>query len=158
MAELKWIEDFIDLSTTRSFSLTAENRFVTQPALSRRIKQLEDWFGATLVQRNGRKPISLTDEGSAFLPMARDMVDSLLKVRQTVIARVAQKPAWATMSVLDEPTNDQTTTLNGQLSLPARSEVHQPSDAEAEAEHSVLIVDASKVVLSVLAKSVGSVG
>ncbi|KAB0771523.1 LysR family transcriptional regulator, partial [Pseudomonas aeruginosa] len=36
--ELKWLEDFIALAGTRSFSQAAEKRFVTQPALSRRIR------------------------------------------------------------------------------------------------------------------------
>ncbi|KAB1898868.1 LysR family transcriptional regulator, partial [Micromonospora sp. AMSO1212t] len=49
--ELTWLEDFIALAGTRSFSQAAEKRFVTQPAFSRRIRSLEDALGLTLVNR-----------------------------------------------------------------------------------------------------------
>jgi LysR family transcriptional regulator, hypochlorite-specific transcription factor HypT len=34
--ELKWVEDFLQLAETGSFSRAAELRYVTQPAFSRR--------------------------------------------------------------------------------------------------------------------------
>ncbi|WP_288479578.1 LysR family transcriptional regulator, partial [uncultured Pseudomonas sp.] len=34
--EFKWLEDFVALAATYSFSQAAEKRFVTQPAFSRR--------------------------------------------------------------------------------------------------------------------------
>ena len=39
--ESKWLEDFISLAETRSFSRAAEARHVTQPAFSRLIRSLE---------------------------------------------------------------------------------------------------------------------
>ena len=36
--ETKWLEDFVALAATRSFSQAATRRFVTQPAFSRRIR------------------------------------------------------------------------------------------------------------------------
>jgi DNA-binding transcriptional LysR family regulator len=42
--EIKWLEDFVTLAETSSFSRAAEIRNVTQPAFSRRIKQLETWI------------------------------------------------------------------------------------------------------------------
>ncbi len=39
--ETKWLEDFISLAETRSFSRSAQLRHVTQPAFSRRIQSLE---------------------------------------------------------------------------------------------------------------------
>ncbi|WP_202905556.1 LysR family transcriptional regulator [Cypionkella psychrotolerans] len=39
--ELKWLEDFVTLADCSSFSRAAEMRNITQPAFSRRIKQLE---------------------------------------------------------------------------------------------------------------------
>ncbi|HXQ40880.1 MAG TPA: LysR family transcriptional regulator, partial [Candidatus Udaeobacter sp.] len=50
--ELKWLEDFLSLAETRNFSRSAELRFTTQPAFSRRIKALEEWVGATLFDRS----------------------------------------------------------------------------------------------------------
>ena len=39
--ETKWLEDFVSLAETRSFSRSAQLRHVTQPAFSRRIQALE---------------------------------------------------------------------------------------------------------------------
>ena len=39
--ETKWLEDFVSLAETRSFSRSAQLRHVTQPAFSRRIQSLE---------------------------------------------------------------------------------------------------------------------
>ena len=63
--ELKWLEDFLSLAETRSFSRSAEERRVTQPAFSRRIRSLEVWLGAVLLDRS-TYPITLTPEGPAF--------------------------------------------------------------------------------------------
>lgn len=50
--ETKWLEDFVSLAETRSFSRSAQLRHVTQPAFSRRIQALEAWAGADLVDRS----------------------------------------------------------------------------------------------------------
>lgn len=74
--ETKWLEDFVALSNTRSFSASARQRHVTQPAFSRRIRSLEQAIGATLVDRS-TTPVSLTSEGQLFLVTARNMVEQL---------------------------------------------------------------------------------
>ena len=50
--DTKWLEDFISLAETRSFSRSAQLRHVTQPAFSRRIQALEAWAGIDLVDRS----------------------------------------------------------------------------------------------------------
>ncbi|MCK7499828.1 MAG: LysR family transcriptional regulator [Comamonadaceae bacterium] len=50
--ETKWLEDFVSLAETRSFSRSAQLRHVTQPAFSRRIQALEAWAGIDLVDRS----------------------------------------------------------------------------------------------------------
>jgi hypothetical protein len=50
--DTKWLEDFVSLAETGSFSRTAQLRHVTQPAFSRRIQSLEAWAGADLVDRS----------------------------------------------------------------------------------------------------------
>ncbi|HWV10586.1 LysR substrate-binding domain-containing protein [Pseudomonas sp.] len=77
--ESKWLEDFVALAATRSFSQAAEKRFVTQPAFSRRIRSLESMLGLTLVNRS-RTPIELTESGQLFLVTARNMVEQLGEV------------------------------------------------------------------------------
>ncbi len=44
--DLNWLEDYLALAETLSFSRGAARRHVTQPAFSRRIRALEDWVGA----------------------------------------------------------------------------------------------------------------
>ncbi len=71
--ELKWIEDFLSLAETRSFSRSAEARHVTQSAFSRRIRSLEVWLGTALLDRS-TYPITLTADGRHFLETAEEVV------------------------------------------------------------------------------------
>jgi len=80
--ELKWLEDFCCLADCLSFSKAAGLRGVTQPAFSRRIKQLEGWMGITLVNR-ATFPIALTAEGNRFLPMAEDAIRTFHRSRES---------------------------------------------------------------------------
>ncbi|MGL4316665.1 MAG: LysR substrate-binding domain-containing protein [Pseudomonas sp.] len=77
--ETKWLEDFVTLAATRSFSQAAQKRFVTQPAFSRRIRSLEAALGLTLVNRS-HTPVALTEAGQLFLVTARSMVEQLGEV------------------------------------------------------------------------------
>lgn len=77
--ELRWLEDFSALATTRSFSKAAEQRFVTQPAFSRRIKNLEEALGFILINRS-KTPVELTEAGQVFLITARNVIEQLLEV------------------------------------------------------------------------------
>nr|WP_255761984.1 LysR substrate-binding domain-containing protein [Halomonas alkalisoli] len=70
------MEDFVALASTRSFSASARQRHVTQPAFSRRIRSLEQAVGVTLVDRS-TTPINLTPEGQLFLVTARNLVEQL---------------------------------------------------------------------------------
>ncbi|MDZ7852853.1 MAG: LysR substrate-binding domain-containing protein [Halomonas sp.] len=74
--ETKWLEDFVALASTRSFSASARQRHVTQPAFSRRIRSLEQAVGVTLVDRS-TTPVDLTPEGQLFLVTARNIVEQL---------------------------------------------------------------------------------
>lgn len=74
--ETKWLEDFVALANTRSFSASARQRHVTQPAFSRRIRSLEQAVGVTLVDRS-TTPVGLTPEGQLFLVTARNLVEQL---------------------------------------------------------------------------------
>lgn len=81
--ELKWLEDFVSLAEHRSYSRAAGDRNITQSALSKRIKQLEDWVGLPLVDRSSN-PIGLTKAGESFLPRAQDALEVLLSARKNV--------------------------------------------------------------------------
>ena len=85
--ELKWLEDLLSLSRTRSFSRSATERFCTQSALSRRIKALESWVGVSLVDRSAY-PTSLTAAGVAFRDTAEEVLRQLLEVRDDLRDRL----------------------------------------------------------------------
>ena len=74
------MEDFLSLARNRSFSRAAIERHVTQPALSRRIRALEDWLGAPLFDRSSF-PITLTEFGVQFEPHAEEIVRTAHGVR-----------------------------------------------------------------------------
>lgn len=78
-----WLEDFLALAASGNFSRAAEERHMTQPAFSRRVRALEEWVGADLFDRSSQ-PARLTAAGEWFRPQAEDL-----------LARVARLPAEA---------------------------------------------------------------
>jgi DNA-binding transcriptional LysR family regulator len=78
--EMKWLEDLIALAHSGSFSAAAVDRHVTQPALSRRIRALEQWVGAPLINR-AVYPVQLTPYGQEFVVLARETVASMTAMR-----------------------------------------------------------------------------
>ncbi|MEJ7928403.1 LysR substrate-binding domain-containing protein [Ramlibacter sp. AN1015] len=78
--ETKWLEDFVSLAETRSFSRSAQLRHVTQPAFSRRIQALEAWAGTDLVDRSAY-PTRLTPAGEMLHAQALEVLQSLQGMR-----------------------------------------------------------------------------
>jgi LysR family transcriptional regulator, hypochlorite-specific transcription factor HypT len=74
--ETKWLEDFVSLAETRSFSRSAQLRHVTQPAFSRRIQALEAWAGTDLVDRSSY-PTRLTPAGETLYSQSLEMLQAL---------------------------------------------------------------------------------
>lgn len=64
------LQAFVTVAETNSFSMAAEQLFLTQPAVSKRIGTLETELGVALFDRIGRQ-ITLTEAGRALLPRAR---------------------------------------------------------------------------------------
>jgi DNA-binding transcriptional LysR family regulator len=78
--ETKWLEDFVSLAETRSFSRSALLRHVTQPAFSRRIQSLEAWAGTDLVDRSAY-PTRLTPAGETLYGQALELLEALQHTR-----------------------------------------------------------------------------
>ncbi len=78
--ETKWLEDFVSLAETRSFSRSAQLRHVTQPAFSRRIQSLEAWAGTDLVDRSSY-PTRLTPAGETLYDQSLEMLQALQSTR-----------------------------------------------------------------------------
>jgi LysR family transcriptional regulator, hypochlorite-specific transcription factor HypT len=81
--EIKWLEDFLSLAETGSFSRSAQLRHVTQPAFSRRIRALENWIGAELIDRTSY-PTKLTSAGEVFKEHAAEVLRELYDARAMV--------------------------------------------------------------------------
>lgn len=72
--DLASLKAFVEVANHRSFSEAAETLFLTQPAISKRVAQLEGELGARLFDRIGRR-VTLTSTGSALLPRARRLLN-----------------------------------------------------------------------------------
>lgn len=65
------IEAFLKITETGSFSAAAEALYVTQPALGRRVRALEEELGYPLfVRSKGVRRVDLTRQGQAFIGLA----------------------------------------------------------------------------------------
>jgi len=77
------LQAFLLVAETGSFSLAAEKLHLTQPAVSKRVAQLEAQLNAPLFDRIGRT-ISTTEAGQALLPHARAVQLELQAAEQSV--------------------------------------------------------------------------
>lgn len=64
--KLRHLETFVEVARLRSVSRAAESLHLTQPAVTRTIRELEQICGAPLVEREGRG-IRVTHQGETFL-------------------------------------------------------------------------------------------
>jgi LysR family glycine cleavage system transcriptional activator len=67
-----------------SFTLAGEELGVSQVAISRQVKSLEQWLGAPLFIR-GTREVRLTPEGARLLPPVRQALDMLALAAGQVI-------------------------------------------------------------------------
>lgn len=95
--DIAWLLDFIALSRTLNFTRAAEERHVTQSAFSRRIKSLEQWVGAGLIDRSAY-PIRLLPAGEEFLPVAQAVARDLLESRDALRARAPDGAKFQTFA------------------------------------------------------------
>jgi DNA-binding transcriptional LysR family regulator len=74
--DIAWLEDFIALLDTGGFSRAAERRGISQPSLSRRIRSLEEWAGASLIDRSTHT-LRPTPAGERFRSVAEEVLRRL---------------------------------------------------------------------------------
>lgn len=77
--ELQQIKYFLALSQELHFWKTAERMFITQSALSRQIKALEDELGVQLFERS-KRTVKLTEAGTFLRDQWRPMLDEINRI------------------------------------------------------------------------------
>lgn len=97
--ELRHLRYFAAVAAHGSFNRAAQTLHLTQPALSRQVKDLEDELGVPLLVR-GKNAVTLTDVGEHFYEEARDLLAradrAIQKVRgecRTEVLRVGYAPS-----------------------------------------------------------------
>ena len=95
----KQIQTFIEVARQRSVSKAAERLFVTQPAVSMQIRQLEDAFGLALVEPMGRN-IQLTSAGEAFLTYATNAMGQFKDLEALMAEYVGLKKGRLDLAVV----------------------------------------------------------
>lgn len=81
--KIELLKTFIEVSQTLHFRIASENLFITQSAVSARIKQLEEDLGVLLFDRS-QKHMKLTPEGHRLVKHANELILMWQKVKQDV--------------------------------------------------------------------------
>ncbi|MGQ8363893.1 LysR family transcriptional regulator [Glaciecola sp. 1036] len=78
--DIRFLSTFLEVAQTRHFGKAADNLYLTQSAVSARIKLLEEYFDTALFIRN-RNSIQLSAAGEKLLPYAKAMAKTLSEAR-----------------------------------------------------------------------------
>ncbi|EMY3532353.1 transcriptional regulator HdfR [Yersinia ruckeri] len=78
------LKTFLEVSRTRHFGRAAESLYLTQSAVSFRIRQLENQLGANLFTRH-RNNIRLTPAGERLVPYAETLMNTWQQAKKEVV-------------------------------------------------------------------------
>jgi DNA-binding transcriptional LysR family regulator len=94
---------FLDLCKTKSFTQTADNLYITQPAVSQHIKHLEDIYGAKLVYYKARK-VNITKQGKLLEKFATSTYINNKKLKNIIKSSILspRELVFATTRVISE--------------------------------------------------------
>ena len=87
--DTNWFEDLATLAETGHFSQAAAQNNISQSAFSRRIRALEDWVGAPLVDRS-RHPVRLTLAGQQMLEAGQHALSRIESERASIRESLAK--------------------------------------------------------------------
>lgn len=99
---LSWLESLKTVAETGSYTRAAEALYISQPAVSQQIRQLEGYFGAKLIDRRGQQ-LQLTGEGLLVYELACRLTGDINATRQSVLARVSGSSGLVTIVSTPSP-------------------------------------------------------
>jgi len=88
--DIELLRTFLEVSRTRHFGQAADSMFLTQAAVSARIKSLEKLLGVSLFIRK-KRDIQLTSEGNRLTSRADRLISEWRKIRQEISAGGASR-------------------------------------------------------------------
>ena len=74
---------FLAVTRHMNFTRAAEERFLSQPAVSRQVKQLSGTLGVALFEQVGRS-LHLTDAGRTLVPLAEELLGNMERIAEAV--------------------------------------------------------------------------
>ena len=77
--DIRQLEYFVEVARQKSFSRAADILYVSQPSISKAIRELEGELGVVLLYRN-TKSVELTDNGEAILTQAQQIISSFQNI------------------------------------------------------------------------------
>ena len=95
--QISQINAFLAVAEFESFSLAAETLHITQPAVSKRIRQLEISIKTDLFDRIGKRSI-LTPNGKAFKPHAERILQELKSYRSELTRQLEEPSGTLTLA------------------------------------------------------------
>lgn len=87
--DIRTLQYFLAVAREESITAAAETLHMTQPPLSRQMKELEDELGKKLFIRGSRR-VTLTDEGMILRKRAEEMISLMEITKAEVMASSAQ--------------------------------------------------------------------
>jgi DNA-binding transcriptional LysR family regulator len=113
--EMQQVRYFLSLASTLNFTRAAEQCNVSQPALTRAIKGLEDELGGELIRREGRLS-HLTELGQRMLPLLRQCYEGAASAK--ALARSVASGDVAALAI------GVSRSVNVELVMPALTELY----------------------------------
>jgi DNA-binding transcriptional LysR family regulator len=97
-AHLRDLRYFVAVAEELNFTRAADRLFVSQPALSKQIRALEEHFRVRLFDRD-RRTVTLTPPGAALLPAAREILQRWDEAQRQVSDAAATQAASLTVGM-----------------------------------------------------------
>ena len=91
---------FVEVARRQGFTRASEALHVTQPAISKMVKALEEELGTPLLVRERRR-VTLTDAGRVVLERAQGVLDSLRAIEEEVV-ELALRMLKASLNAADD--------------------------------------------------------